>query len=131
MGATLSTAADAAYSIRATEYTAQPRGEARQDQEALLQERPALQAVSRRLQAAREAGPRRAPRAARVPGLRERRQEAAQGRPRPLSRAGATLPVGLRAAGGNTLCVHGHLPRDRWRRVPGIAPVRRALAPRP
>src|SRR3954470_15979705 len=131
MGATLSIATDAAYSIRATEYTAQPRGEARQDQEALLQERPALQEVPRRVQAAREAGPCRAARAACLPGLRERRQEAAEGRARPLTRAGGTLPRRLRTATGNTLCVHGHLPRDRWRRVPGLAPVRRAPASGP
>src|SRR3954451_7987433 len=81
--------------VRAPEVDCSPRGEARQDQEALLQERPALQALRGRLQAAREAGPRRASRAARLSGLRERRQEAAEGRPRPLSRAGGKLPAGF------------------------------------
>src|SRR3954447_1744533 len=71
--------------VRAPEVDCSPRGEARQDQEALLQERPALQALPGRVQAAREAGARRAPRAAGLPGLRERRQEAAQGRSRALS----------------------------------------------
>src|SRR3954447_14906927 len=80
--------------VRAAEYTARPRGEAREDEEALLQERPALQEVPRGVQAPGEAGPRRAPRAARLPGLRGRLEEAAQGRPRPLIRAGAALRAG-------------------------------------
>src|SRR3954470_8919194 len=77
--------------IRAAEYTARPCGEARQDEEALLQERPALQEVPGRVQAPGEAGAGRAPRAARLPGLGERLEEAAQGRSRPLSGAGAAL----------------------------------------
>src|SRR3954454_8132266 len=61
------------------------RGEARQDEEALLQERPALQALPRGLQAPREERTRRAPRAAPLPRVGRRHEEAAQGRARPLS----------------------------------------------
>src|SRR3954451_24174761 len=75
--------------IRAPEVDCSSRGEAREDEEALLQERPALQALPGRVQAPREARPRRAPRAARLPRLRGRRKEAAQGRSRALS-GGAT-----------------------------------------
>src|SRR6476619_5831600 len=107
--------------VRATEYTARPRGQARQDQAALLPERPALQALPRRVPAHGEAGPRRAPRAAGLQGLRVGLQEAAEGSSRALS--------GGRSARGRTLWAHGHLPRDRWRGLPGVAPVRRAPAP--
>src|SRR3954467_11710610 len=61
------------------------RGEARQDEEALLQERPALQALPRGLQAPREERAGRAPRAAPLPRVGRRHEEAAQGRARPLS----------------------------------------------
>src|SRR3954451_13849552 len=80
--------------IRAAEYTARPCGEAREDQEALLQERPAVQEVPGRVQAAREAGPCREAPAARLYRLRERLEEAAEGRPRALIGAGAVLRAG-------------------------------------
>src|SRR4051794_224152 len=74
------------------------RGEARQDEEALLQERPALQALPRGLQAPGEEGPRGAPRAAPLPRLGRRHEEAAQGRARPLTpRAARCEPTGAPA----------------------------------
>src|SRR3954462_2156970 len=74
------------------------RGEARQDEEALLQERPALQALPRGLQAPREERARRAPRAAPLSRVGRRHEEAAQGRARPLSpRAPCCEPTGAPA----------------------------------
>src|SRR3954469_7635586 len=74
------------------------RGEARQDEEALLQERPALEWRPGGRQAPRERRPRGAPGAAPLPRVGRRHEEAAQGRARPLSpRAVGCEPTGAPA----------------------------------
>ena len=61
-------------------------------------------------------------------GFAERRRQAPLRRDRRRAQARAQGRARLDAA---ILSGHGHLPRHGWRRVPRLAPVRRAAAPRP